>query len=316
MKTPSHWKDKNLLSNILVPLGKIYEYATACRIKKNYPQAVNKPVICIGNLTAGGTGKTPVCVSVAKLLQQKGHKPAFVSRGYGGRLKDIIVDTNAHFAKDVGDEPLILAKQAMVSINPNRYLAAKKAIKNGADWIIMDDGFQNPSLKKDISLLVFDGAFGIGNARVIPAGPLRENFEAGLKRANGIIIIGEDEHNIAQKANNLPIFRAEIKAIKPQTNNNKIIAFAGIGRPQKFYNSLKELGFEIVKTIDFADHHFYSLQELEEIIKTAKSQNADIFTTSKDFVKIPQQMQKFFKVLEIEINWANQKDLVDFLTQK
>lgn len=313
MKTPAFWSHKNLISAVLSPLGYLYATATACRIKFTKSAKIGRPVICIGNLTAGGTGKTPVAISLAKLLQEKNKNPFFISRGYGGKLKDILVDNQKHTAVEVGDEPLLLSRQAPVIINSDRYQAAQKALKTGAELIIMDDGFQNPGLYKDLSFLVFDGGFGYGNGLAIPAGPLRENLKSGLKRAQAIIIIGEDKHSLETKFNNLPVFKGRIQAIEPKVSNKNVIAFAGIGRPQKFYDSLRQLNFNIVETIDFPDHHQYTTAELQKIVAQAQDKGALIFTTSKDFVKIPADMQKYFHVLEIEIDWQDKDKLTNFI---
>lgn len=308
MKTPSFWKDKNLISTLLLPLGWGYSAATALRMKFHPAQRVKIPVICIGNITAGGTGKTPTAITIAKLLQKHGKNPFFVSRGYGGTLQGVLLKKDSTFtAKEVGDEPLILAQTAPVAIHHNRFNAALIAMHHGADCIIMDDGFQNPTLYKDISLLVIDGGFGFGNMRPVPAGPLRENLKRGLNRAQAAIIIGEDKNKIENKIKSLPIIKAKIKPIIPNTNNKNIIAFAGIGRPEKFYNSLRDCGLKIINTHDFPDHHFYSHEELEKIIKEAKDKEAEIYTTSKDMVKIPAILKHNFKVLEIEIEFADNK---------
>ena len=187
MKTPKYWQSNSLLSKVLTPLGWIYGALTQVRLKLTKAPHVKVPVICIGNITAGGTGKTPVALSIAKILTSEVYHPFFVSRGYGGKLQNIIVNNKKHSAKDVGDEPLLLSRQAPVVVDANRYNGAQLAIKEGADLIIMDDGFQNPSLYKDLSFLVFDGNYGIGNGKIIPAGPLRETFIQGIKRADAII---------------------------------------------------------------------------------------------------------------------------------
>ena len=313
MKTPSHWNKRNLLSNLLLPLGWLYNFATKLNIKFSTPKNVDKQVICIGNLTAGGTGKTPVAISLASLIQTLGKKPFFVSRGYGGYLKDVVVNNQTHTAEQVGDEPLLLARQAPVVVNPNRWQGACKAIENGAEIIIMDDGFQNPGLKKDLSFLVFDGAFGYGNGRGIPAGPLRESLIDGLKRANAIIIIGEDKHNLVEEFKQLPIFKGKIIPKTPKVKGKKVIAFAGIGRPEKFYTSLKENGFDIIQSIDFSDHHQYSYADIENLIALSKKHQAELYTTSKDFVKIPPESKKYFNVLEIDILWENKEALIEFI---
>lgn len=316
MKTPSHWKGRNYIAGILYPLGWLYNLATHLNIRFSKPKQVTKPVICIGNLSAGGTGKTPVAVSVASILQGLNKKPFFVSRGYGGSLKNIIVNNQQHLPTDVGDEPLLLSRQAPVVVNSDRYEGALTAIKNGADVIVMDDGFQNPGLKKDLSFLVFDGGFGYGNGYGIPAGPLRESLADGLKRADAIIIIGKDEHNLKHEFSTLPIFEGLVAPKPVLMDNKKVVAFAGIGRPEKFYNSLKELGFEVKETYDFPDHHQYKIKELKNLIDRAETLGAELYTTAKDFVKIPQILQPRFKVLEIEIRWQNNQALTDFLRKQ
>lgn len=316
MRTPLHWQNKNLLSYALLPLGFLYAQATALRLKLKKSKSVSIPVICIGNLTAGGTGKTPTAIAIADIIQKLGKKPFFVSRGYGGSLSGVIVDNQKHTPKQVGDEPLLLAQKAGVSINADRHQAAKKAIENGAEVIIMDDGFQNPSLKKDLSFLVFDGGSGIGNAFPLPAGPLRENFTKGLKRADAAIIIGDDKTNLQAKLKNLPVFKAKISSQSSNLGNKPMIAFAGIGRPQKFYDSLLAENVNVVKTIDFPDHHFYTEQELNELLSLAQQQNAGLITTSKDWVKIPPHLQPHFKVLEIFIEWEKTQALTDFMQKK
>ena len=315
MKTPSFWQQRNLSSCILLPLGKLYALATKLNLKFHTPKKISVPVICIGNLTAGGSGKTPTAISIAALLQNMGYHPFFISRGYGGKLKNVLVDLKHHTPEQVGDEPLLLAHQAPVVVNPNRFQGAKTAISHGADIIIMDDGFQNPGLYKDLSFLVFDGNVGYGNGFCVPAGPLREELSQGLKRAQAIIIIGEDKKDLKEQIS-LPSFEGRISALKPQITSPKVIAFAGIGRPEKFYQSLKELGLEPIKTIDFPDHHFYTSQELQDLIQQAQENNCILMTTSKDFVKIPPSLQSNFHVLEIEIKWQNKKALQEFISQK
>lgn len=315
MKTPKHWQNKNFLANLLYLPSCLYAFATWCRICLNKPQKVNIPVICVGNLTAGGSGKTPVAVSLARLLKQKGKNPFFISRGYGGKLKNVIVDRQHHSSTEVGDEPLLLAREAPVVINPKRFEAAKKAVENGADVIIMDDGFQNPQLYKNKSLLVIDGAFGLGNTYPIPAGPMREFLSEGIKRADAVVMLGKDQTNILSKFRNLPVFFGAVIPVKPQTKEEKTVAFAGIGRPQKFYQSLEECGINVVKTFDFPDHHFYSEDELNDIVNYAQKIGADIYTTSKDMVKIPVSLQSRFKVLEIEIKWQDEVAISKFISE-
>lgn len=316
MKTPSYWKTRNLISTILWPLGGLYAFATGLRLYLRHPKKVKTPVICVGNLTAGGTGKTPIAISLAKMLQQQGFSPFFITRGYGGKLQDVLVDPTRHTAAEVGDEPLLLASTAPTVVNADRYKAALKAEANGANIIIMDDGFQNPGLFKDLSFIVVDGGFGLGNRRPVPAGPLRENWHRGLKRTDAVIIIGQDQYNIAKIIRDKPLFTGTITPISPEPLPERVLAFAGIGRPEKFYNSLKELGINLSKTIDFPDHHQYTSAELEALIRKAKELQAELYTTSKDFVKIPKDLQKHFKVLNIGIRWDKEEMLTGFILNK
>ena len=315
MKTPKYWQSNSFISKILHPFGMLYGFLTQLRLKIKSSHKVSVPVICVGNITAGGTGKTPVSISIAKLLATEMYHPFFVSRGYGGKLQDVIVNNKKHTAQDVGDEPLLLSKQAPVGVNANRYEAAKTAVEQGADVIVMDDGFQNPSLHKDLSFLVFDGNYGIGNGKIIPAGPLRETLEDGIKRADAVIIMGKDKHELAKRCG-LPVFFGHTEAVQTTINDQDVVAFAGIGHPQKFYHTLKQQGFNVVKTIDFPDHHFYTRDELENIINEAQKLNAQIYTTSKDFVKIPPLYLQDINVLEIAVVWDNPEELVAFIKQK
>lgn len=315
MKTPRYWQSNSFISKILAPIGCLYGWLTQIRLKLKKAPKAEIPIICIGNITAGGTGKTPVSVSIAKMLATDMYHPFFLTRGYGGKLQNVMVNPKKHSARDVGDEPLLLTLQAPVIVNANRFEGAKLAIQEGADIAIMDDGFQNPSLHKDLSFLVFDGSYGIGNGKIIPAGPLRETFEDGIKRADALIILGKDKHNLAERCK-LPVFFGHTETLQTTVSDGKVFAFAGIGHPQKFYHTLGQLGFDIVQTIDFPDHHFYSKEELENIIQKAKEQNAEVYTTSKDFVKVPPSLQKYINALEIAVVWDNPDELLKFIKEK
>ncbi|MBE6450477.1 MAG: tetraacyldisaccharide 4'-kinase [Alphaproteobacteria bacterium] len=315
MKTPTFWNKKNIFYYILLPLGWLYCFATILRIKLKKPYKSGLPVICIGNLTAGGTGKTPVSIAIVQMLKKYGKNPFFISRGYGGKLSGVVVNKQIHTPDEVGDEPLLLSEVAPVCINADRAKAAKQALDNGADILVMDDGFQNPSLYKDISFLVFSGKFGIGNGAVIPAGPLRETFAGGIKRADALIVIGDDKTNLSHKTD-LPIFFADITEDKPKVTNSKVYAFAGIGYPEKLYQSLKNVGLDVVRTKDFPDHHFYTKEDLMSIIDEAKKENLAIFTTSKDYVKIPSDIKQHINVLNIKIMWRDEKSLEKFIKNK
>lgn len=315
MKTPRYWQSRNLISWILTPIGCIYGAATSLRLKLKKTFKADVPVICIGNLTAGGVGKTPVSMAVAQILIKNGKKPFFISRGYGGRLSGVVVDSQKHTAAEVGDEPLILSSVAPCVVCHDRAQAARIAIQNGADVLVMDDGFQNPSLYKDISLLVFNGQFGILNGKTIPAGPLRENLDKGLKRADAAVFIGDDQTDLLKKLN-LPVLRAVIKEEKPKHKNTSVVAFAGIGYPQKFYDSLEKCGLHVANAYDFPDHHFYKKDELKVIMKKARKKGLPIYTTQKDFVKILPEMQNNFHVLKIRAEFEDEAFLIKLLKEK
>ena len=315
MKTPKYWQSNSLISKILTPLGLLYGFATQMRIKLKTPKKTEIPVICVGNITAGGTGKTPVAISIAKMLVTAMYHPFFVSRGYGGKLQNVLVNNKKHTAQEVGDEPLLLSEQAPVVINADRLAGANLAVKEGADVIIMDDGFQNPTLYKNLSFLVFDGHYGVGNGKIIPAGPLRETFVNGAKRADALIILGKDKHELAKRSN-LPVFYGHTEPTQTAVGNADVVAFAGIGHPQKFYHTLQQQGYNVVKTIDFPDHHYYTKTEIEQILQEAKSLNAEVYTTGKDFVKIPTLYHNSINVLEVAVVWDEPEKLLQFIQAK
>ena len=302
MKTPHFWKKKGALSTLLMPLGFVYGAATKLRLKYVRPHKCPAKVICIGNITAGGVGKTPVAMAMAEKYLQAGKKVFFVTRGYKGKLKNILVDLNKHTPEETGDEARLLAGVAPTVIAPDRAKGAAMAVKQGAEIIIMDDGFQNPGLHKDESWLVFDGATGIGNGRVIPAGPLRETLADGEKRADRILIMGEDKTGLAAKCT-LPVFQGRLKPLPFGLENKKVLAFAGIGHPEKFYQTLRSIGYEPVVTRDFDDHHAYTGEELGELLDLAGMQGLAPVTTEKDYVKLPDAVKKDIYCLKVRAEW-------------
>ncbi len=285
MKTPKFWMTDGILPRMLMPLGWIYGLATQWRIRHGVPYRCGVKVICVGNITAGGVGKTPVAIALAKKYLAEGKKVFFVTRGYKGKLKNILVNLNKHSPEETGDEARLLARVAPPIIAPKRDIGAKMAVKAGAEVIIMDDGFQNPRLYKDESWLVFDGTVGIGNGRIIPAGPLRESLANGEKRAQRIIIMGEDKTGLAEKCS-LPVYFGRLEAEPCEISNRRVLAFAGIGHPEKFYETLREQGVDVVRTKDFPDHYAYSAADIEELRRMAAADGLALITTEKDFVKL------------------------------
>lgn len=300
MKTPRFWQHKGVVSWLLLPFSCLYGAMTQWRIRFSKPYKSRAYVICIGNITAGGVGKTPVALAMADKYLKQGKKVFFVTRGYKGKLKNIVVDLKKHTAVETGDEARLLAQKAPTIIAPQRDIGAKMAEKLGAEVIIMDDGFQNPTLYKNESWLVFDGSVGIGNGMIIPSGPLRETLQNGEKRAQNVLIMGEDKTHLAEKIN-LPVYYGKLEEEPLALESKKVLAFAGIGHPEKFYQTLQDLGYDVVKTHDFEDHHAYADAEIEELIKEADG--LPIVTTEKDFVKLSDDARAMVNVLKVRAVW-------------
>ena len=298
MQAPKFWDDKaSKIAKLLSPLGNVYAWTVAHRLAHHRPYQSKMPVICVGNISVGGTGKTPVCLALVELLQKRGKEPWFLNHGYRAAQQSVIVDTKTHTALDVGDEALLLAKYASTIVDSARDRGAQLAEKCGVSLLIMDDGFQNPSLVKTFSFVVVDGTKGFGNERVLPAGPLREPVLAGLKRADALILVGQDKWGVQAylKKNklDLPVLcgqfvpeRADLEKLKGKA----VYAFAGLGNPQKFFNMLLSEGIQVAQTQFFPDHYFYTRFDIEDLKKKAKG--AVLATTSKDWVKIPSEVQE------------------------
>jgi len=309
MRAPSFWHQPGMTGGLLSPLSMLWRAGTAlCEICSAPPLVAPVPVICIGNLTIGGAGKTPLAIDIAGALYALGQKPHLLTRGFGGSLKGpVMVDLLSHTASDVGDEPLLLAAAAPTWVSHNRTKGVEQAIKNGASVIVMDDGLQNSTLAKSLSIIVVDGGYGFGNGQVIPAGPLRENVAAGLRRCDAVIIIGEDRHDVAKLVGDAcPVSRARIVGSPdPTIAEKKVLAFAGIGRPSKFYDTVLELGYEIVCTYDFSDHHKFGVDEIRRICDRASELAAIPVTTEKDYVRLPVEARARIKVIKISLEWED-----------
>jgi tetraacyldisaccharide 4'-kinase len=309
MHTPDFWfEPAGLKAALLAPLGCLYAAGGKIKRKLTKPYRAQVPVICIGNLIAGGAGKTPVVQALASHLQQQGKRAAILLRGYGGRLGGPLrVDPARHTSKDVGDEALLHATLTPTWISADRAQGARAIASDGADIILMDDGFQNTGLYQDLPILVIDGATGFGNQRIIPAGPLREPLEDGLKRAMACVLIGEDKCGVLPLLGPLPVFKACIEAEnKSDFGGKSVVAFAGIGRPQKFFDSLNDAGARIAMAFPFPDHHAFTECEIEALLGQAKDMQADLVTTAKDFVRLPKDVQAQVKVLKVRLRWNDE----------
>jgi tetraacyldisaccharide 4'-kinase len=290
MRQPEFWTKPSpgasLAAFFLEPLSWIYGAIVSFRLRHARPYNSRAKVICVGNLTAGGTGKTPVSIEIGRLLKARGARVVFLTRGYGGVTRGpTFIDSNDAAAR-VGDEPLLLAAVAPVIVSRDRAAGARLAEKKEFDVILMDDGHQNFSLAKDLSLLVVDAATAFGNGRILPAGPLRESVSQGLRRADAIILMGEGSPlEIADLK--LPVVGGKVVAADDQNwTDKRAIAFAGIGRPEKFFATLKSLGAQIVETHSYADHFNYPPGEVARLKARARDANAAFVTTEKDFVRI------------------------------
>lgn len=315
MQQPDFWKNENsLVSLLLMPFAFIYRSIGCLRQIFINSYNADVPVICIGNVTVGGAGKTPVALAIGKILQQKGIKFAFLSRGYGGSLtRPTIVDNKKHSAKEVGDEPLLLSRLATTIIAKNRKAGAELAVRNGAEVIIMDDGLQNPSIGKDMALLVIDGNYGIGNGHIMPAGPLREKLSSAIKKTAAVIFIGEDKTGLLTKLGESKIIRAEID-VPANRENKKFLAFAGIANPDKFFSSLAKGGYDIVKKTIFSDHYQYTENDINSLKNRAESLNACLITTEKDFIRLTERQQQDISILPIEIKWEDNNSIDEIIS--
>ncbi len=302
MLAPDFWDGKDICSRLVVaalsPIGWIYGFVVALQSKRMVPFRAPVPVVCVGNLTAGGTGKTPIAAALFRRLKARGKNPFFLTRGYGGKLSGPIRVTASHRAVDVGDEALLLLAAGPVVVAHDRAAGARLAVADGADVIVMDDGYQNFTLHKDLSLVVVDAAQKFGNGRLLPAGPLREFVRFGLKRADGVIVAGKGEGEVDLKGFKGPVMRVRLThADMPQLKGTKVVGFAGIGRPEKFFASLEECGADIVARKRFSDHHVYSHAEIARLKAMARERDALLVTTRKDYVRLTRSSREGLTVL-------------------
>ena len=318
MRAPAFWSEDSFISRLLSPIGCAYGYAAAARSRRAKPARVNRPVICIGNLVAGGAGKTPVALAVAERLSTRGLKPHFLTRGYGGRIVGPHrVEPDRHRAADVGDEALLLAQRATTWISQDRAAGAQAAERDGADIIVMDDGLQNHGLVKDLSLVVIDGAYGIGNGRVIPAGPLREFRQDGLARADGIVVLGAVSGKTAAiLPDSVPVFEASLVPTRDFGKDGAaVVAFAGIGRPSKFFDTLSASGAQVIENRSFPDHHLYAKSEIAALKSLAARHGATLVTTEKDFIRLDPNAAAGIEAFPVSVQWRNLERFDDFLTE-
>ena len=320
MRAPEFWHARGgpmarLLALLLAPLGTGWDAAARVRRALTRPYRAPVPVICVGNLVAGGSGKTPVVLALAASIGASGVAVHVVTRGYGGRLAGPVrVDPARHDAAAVGDEALLIAAVSPCWVARDRAAGVREAVAAGAEAILLDDGFQNPGVAKDLSLVVVDAEYGFGNNRVIPAGPLREPVAAGLARADAIVLIGDGAAPPGVREAGCPILHADLAPVRAERlAGARIVAFAGIGRPEKFFASLRRVGAELIAAHPFPDHHRFTDAQIGRLRREAERADARLVTTAKDWVRLAPGSRDGILVFEVEIDWRDGAALAHLL---
>lgn len=290
---PFWWEEPDWRALALAPLSAIYALAAGRRMRSAAREKIEAPVLCVGNFTVGGTGKTPVAIALARQARRMQLNPGFLSRGHGGSFaRPHVVDPHHDAAKHVGDEPLLLAAHAPVAVTPNRAAGARLLLeKHGCDFLIMDDGFQSARIHIDYALVVVDARYGVGNGRVIPGGPLRAGIVDQLVFTSALLKMGDGlaaDAVVRQAARaGRPIFEAHTRPTsRAGLAGKRFLAFAGIGHPEKFFDTVRQAGGEVALTRSFPDHHFYGQDELAELATTARGAELGLITTAKDAARL------------------------------
>ena len=310
IKTPHFWTELSWQSVILFPVSYIWRFGHYAQQKILNTKETEIPVICVGNLTVGGSGKTPVVITLCRFLSGIGKSTSILTRGFGGKEKGpIFVSTNLHQSFDVGDEPLMMAHSLDVCVSRNRPLGANHILdKKKYDCIVMDDGLQNPTLKKDLNIAVFDGKFGIGNGFLLPAGPMRQKLEVGIQNIDLVIFNGKDETGLGQKIPpHIPIFTGELQPdeeIVEKMKNRRVYGFAGIGNPSRFFKTLNDIGADLVGEAHFADHHPYTDADLTQLYEEAMQSGAELVTTQKDWMRLPSDWRDRVLTVPVRIHFS------------
>ncbi|MBB5073434.1 tetraacyldisaccharide 4'-kinase [Bartonella callosciuri] len=318
------WKERSFLRVLLTPVSWVYGYFSRRRMARQ-PPVIDLPVLCIGNFTCGGAGKTPVVIAFSQVAKELGFVPGVVSRGYGGAFKGVhLVNEEYDNARDVGDEALLLARHAFVALSADRYAAAQRLKQKGCNLILMDDGFQSRRLYMDYALLVVDAMRGFGNGAVFPAGPLRVSLKTQLSLTDSVLLIGHsdkcDKITFLVRHTEKPLHHAHLQSLaSDEVARKSFLAFAGIGNPDKFFKSIKELSGHVVQTYSYPDHYFFSDTDLKNLAQKAKTQNLWLATTAKDYTRIQtssaQKSLKNLIVFDVKVDFI-QKDFCRIVLEK
>lgn len=315
---PKFWAKDHILSYLLLPFSLVYMCLQI--IRRIFAKAIrlDAKVICVGNVTVGGTGKTQIVAWLASQLSKKKHKILIVTKGYGSNLKGAKIVKKSDLAADVGDESVLLREYAEVLAAKNIKAALPIIKELKPEIIIFDDGLQNPNFIKDFSILVIDADRGLGNEKIMPAGPMRENFDLALNRSDIVITVG-NQGNCNLSLNDLlqdikkPRFQATIKLKSKLDKSKKYYAFSAIGNPDRFYQSLKQQGLEIIETKSFPDHHNYSAEEIRELRAYAKKHKYSLITTAKDYTKILDQADII--CTKIDLDFDQEKKILELISK-
>jgi tetraacyldisaccharide 4'-kinase len=310
MRPPEFWSRPpgrpGIAARLLAPFAAMYGAVVRARLRRSPQLRPNVPVICIGNLTLGGAGKTPVAIAILERLKALRASPVALTRGYGGSLNGPVMVEPDHIAAEIGDEPILLARHAPTVVAKDRAAGARACVAAGAGVIVMDDGFQNPSISKDLSIAVVDSESGFGNGRVFPAGPMRESARDGLKRADAVVLMGRGPFDPGHPRT----LRADIRApFAAPFDGRRVVAFAGIGRPEKFFHSLERAGAEIVSVFAYPDHHVFDDADIDRMRALAKARGAVLATTEKDFVRLSPRLRRGILTLPVEVRFEDERAL-------
>ena len=314
MRTPRFWNSRNAISTALLPPSWLYQAGAWLDRHFTTPGHAALPIISVGNAVAGGAGKTPATIALVPLLRALGHTPHILTRGYKGAALTAHRVTADDSWQQVGDEALLLAAAAPTWVGRDRLASANAATAAGATILLCDDALQNHALHKTISLLVIDGPYGNGNGRLLPAGPMRESLTSAATRSDAAIIIGDDTHQLAAQLR-IPVITATLEPVGDVSflSQSNWLAFAGIGRPEKFFATLESLGANVVATRRFADHHAYSERDIKQLMDAAKTHGAQLITTRKDAVKLPAAMRTHVTSMPVELVWDGPTTLQNLL---